>query len=393
MKIKSIDVVRKPLSLWGAFWDAQKHAPSATPLSRHDAYCHSLESWWWPQAQVLVRICTESGATGVGWAEDGTGASSGILDSHFRQLLIGQDARNIEKIWDILYRSSIPYGRRGAALMALSAVDIALWDLKGKVLGKPVYELLGGKVHDQLPAYASHLQPVAMEKFIEEAKAYVAEGYRGMKMRMPGSPRHGSEGVRMNLERVEAIRNAVGMDVDLMADAYMGWDFRFACQMVRELAPFRLGWIEEPLLPDEIDAYAELCTLSPVPVAHGENEATRWGFQNIIRRKAAHMLQPDVYRAGGISEVRKIAALAQAAGLEVVPHALGSPTLHVFSTLPNCRMVEVLTIPVWAKDQLSSQPPLFLGEPQPVNGHIQPSDSPGLGVKINPEVAPELSHW
>jgi len=393
MKIQTIEVVRKPLSLWGAFWEAQKHAPSATPVSRHDAYCHSLESWWWPQAQVLVRIRTESGATGFGWAEDGTGAASSILDSHFRQLLIGQDASRIESIWDILYRASIPYGRRGAALMALSAVDIALWDLAGKAVGKPVHELLGGKVHDRLSAYASHLQPVEMGKFVEEAKAYVSEGYRGMKMRMPGSPRHGAAGIRMNIERIEAVRDAVGEDIEVMADAYMGWDLRFARQMVREMAPYRIGWIEEPLLPDELDAYADLCATSPVPVSHGENEATRWGFQNIIQRKAAHLLQPDVYRAGGISEVRKIAALAQAAGIEVVPHALGAPTVHVFSTLPNCRMVEVLTVPVWALEKLADQPPLFLGEPQPQDGFITPSDKPGLGVTINPEVAPDLAHW
>ena len=394
MKITRVDVEHLPISLWGDFWDAQRTAASASPLSKYAQYADALDSWWWPQALVLVRVVTDAGVSGIGWAEDGVRAASDIVRHHFApRLLVGADPRQVEALWDQMYRASIPYGRKGAAVEAISAVDIALWDLAGKAAGKPVYELLGGATQPALPAYASFLQPVDMDLFVAEAKDYVAQGYRAMKMRMPGGPRHGGAGVRMNVERVAAVRDAVGPDVEVMADAYMGWDLRFAQRQLRALEPYDLGWIEEPLLPDELSAYAELCRTTRVPVAHGENEFTRYGFQQIIDARAAHVLQPDVHRVGGITEMRRVAMLASAAGLEVVPHAFSAPTVHAMIAAPNCRMLEVLTVPVWAKDRITRTEPVFLGEPTVDRGVVRPNPAAGLGVTINPARVPALSHW
>jgi len=380
-------------SLWGSFWEAQRKAPSSTPLSRYPEYAASLDSWWWPQRIVLVRIEASNGASGIGWAEDGTGAAGNVINAHFKQLLIDKDPYEIIKIWDVLFRASIPYGRKGIAIEALSAVDIALWDLKGKQLNVPVYKLLGGSNTNGMKTYASHLQPVDMDLFREEAKAYVAEGYQAMKMRMPGNPKHGLAGINSNVERIEAVREVVGNDIEIMADAYMGWDLRFAKRMMDAVKPYKLSWIEEPLLPDELGMYADLCSYSSVPVAHGENEFTRFGFSGIINAKAADILQPDVHRVGGITEIIRVACLAEAAGLEIVPHAFSAPTVHAMTAIPNCRMLEVLTIPVWAKDKIEEVPPVILGEPMPENGTVYASEAPGLGIKINSDLLPHLKHW
>ena len=376
-------------SLWGAFWEAQKKAPSASPLSRYKEYAGSLDSWWWPQALVIVRI-DAGDYSGIGWAEDGTGAAAAVIENHFRRLLVGQDPRQIERIGDILYRASIPYGRKGVAIEALSAVDIALWDLAGKAANKPVYDLLGGALRDRLPAYASHLQPVAKELLIEEAQAYVKEGYHAMKTRFPAHAGLGAAGIRRNVEHIALLREAIGSGIDLMSDAYMGWDLRFAKRMTKELETFDLGWIEEPLLPDELDAYAELCRVSRIPIAHGENEFTPYGFQQILQMRAAHVLQPDVHRAGGITAVRKIAALAEAAGVEVIPHAFSAPTVHVMAAIPNFRILEVLAVPVWARKDLEAIAPVFLGEPVVEGGEVVLNRRPGLGISLNVAEYPTL---
>ena len=387
-----VEVERVEQSLWGVFADVQRSTCCASPMSRYEKYAGSYESWSWPQAVVLVRITTDTGHSGIGWAEDGVGAASNIIQRHFTRFLIGTDAAKIELLWDQMFRASIPYGRKGAAIEALSAVDLALWDLKGKILGKPVYSLLGGPVVAEPLAYASHLQPVAMELFIREAMDYVRQGYKAMKMRMPGNPTQGARGIRANVDRVKALREAVGDDVDLMVDAYMGWDLAFSIRMARALEPYRLRWIEEPLLPDEISAYAELRRKSPIAIATGEHEFTHYGFRQLIDSGAADILQPDVHRAGGITAVRRVCALASAAGLEVVPHVFSAPTAHVVCAHSICPLMEHLTVPVWAQNTHEFKP-FILGEPTVVEGRVRLNGEPGFGIKINAENLPHLAHW
>jgi L-alanine-DL-glutamate epimerase-like enolase superfamily enzyme len=361
-------------------------------MSRYPEYAMSLDSWWWPQAVVLVRVEAESGHSGIGWAEDGVCAASSIIRLHLANFLVGADPFQTDLLWDQMYRASIPYGRKGAAIEAMSAIDLALWDLMGKITGLPVYRLLGGPAKPKVKAYASHLHPVAMDKFVEEAVDYVKQGYTAMKMRMPGHPAQGGKGIQANVDRVKAVRDAVGFDVDVMVDAYMGWDLPFAIRMARALEPFRVGWIEEPLLPDEIGAYAELRTKSGIPIATGEHEFTRYGFEELIRRGCADILQPDVHRAGGLTALRQICAMAGAAGLPVVPHAYSMPAVHLVAATANCPMVEQLTVPVWAKDAAAREP-MLSGEPAVVGGEIILPETAGLGVAINPASLPDLAHW
>jgi L-alanine-DL-glutamate epimerase-like enolase superfamily enzyme len=391
-KITSVEVERIEQSLWGAFAEVQRSTCSSTPMSKYEKYAASYDTWNWPQAVVLVRIANDQGQSGFGWAEDGVGAASNIVLRHFTRLLLGAEASQIELLWDQMFRASIPYGRKGAAIEAISAVDLALWDLKGKALGQPVYSLIGGPVVAQPAAYASHLQPVPMDLFVREAVDYVKQGYKAMKMRMPGNPTHGARGISANLERVEAVRDAVGDDIDLMVDAYMGWDLAFALRMAHALEPFHIRWIEEPLLPDELEAFAELRRKSPIAIATGEHEFTHYGFRQLIDRGAADILQPDVHRVGGITAARRVCAMASAAGLEVVPHVFSGPTAHLVCSHTVCPLIEHLTIPVWAQNTEGFKP-FILGEPTVVEGRAILSDKPGFGITINAERLPQLAHW
>ena len=390
--IKSVEVERVEQSLWGLFAQVQGSTCCSTPMSRYEKYANSFDSWNWPQAVVLVRITNEAGQSGIGWAEDGVGAASNIILRHFTRFLLGADTAQIELLWDQMFRASIPYGRKGAAIEAISAVDLALWDLKGKILREPVYSLLGGPVVAKPLAYASHLQPVPMDLFVREAVDYVRQGYKAMKMRMPGTPTHGARGIRANVERVKAVRDAVGDEIDLMVDAYMGWDLAFALRMTCALEPYRIRWIEEPLLPDEIAAFAELRRKSPIAIATGEHEFTHYGFRQLIDSGAADILQPDVHRVGGITAARRVCAMASAAGLEVVPHVFSGPTAHLVCSHTVCPLIEHLTIPVWAQTTNGFKP-FILGEPTVVEGRAILSNEPGFGIKINAERLPHLAHW
>ncbi|MCC7015977.1 MAG: hypothetical protein IT564_02090 [Rhodospirillales bacterium] len=390
--ITRVEVERIETSLWGQFWEIQRTAPSATPMSRFTEFAGSLESWMWPQATVFVRIETASGHVGIGWAEDGVGAASNAIKLHLQRFVLGRTPDQHEAIWEMMFRASIPYGRKGAALEAISAIDLALWDLRARIAGVPVWRLLGAATARAIPAYASHLQPVSHDRFVAEAVQYASDGYTAMKMRMPGHPGHGTSGIDMNVERVRLVRDAVGDKIELMVDAFMGWDLPFAKRMARALEPYRVGWIEEPLLPDDIAGYAELQRESPVAIATGEHEFTRYGFEQLIRAGAARVLQPDVHRAGGLSEVVRICKMAQDAGLAVAPHVFSAPTVHLVTALPVCAMVEHLTIPCWASASDSPEP-LLVGTPQVIAARTQASEAAGWGVTLNENANLQFARW
>ena len=296
---------------------------------------------------AVVEIETSDGTRGIGWCEDGCQAVSPIVKHHLQRLLIGQNPFEVEGLWDRLYRGTLPYGRKGTALQAISAIDIALWDLKGKVTGKPVYELLGGPVRSSVPVYASALHPVGSDKVREEAQAYIAAGYGAMKMRFPFGPGNGIDGMRANEDHVANVRAAVGPDIEIMADAYMGWDFLYAKKMCQRLEPYRLAWLEEPFLPDDLTSYAKLRQETNIPISGGEHEYTRYGFQQIIDAQAMDIVQPDLRRCGGFTEACKIVSLASAAGITLIPHAYGVTHIHLAQAFPSVSMVEYFPLPVW----------------------------------------------
>lgn len=385
-KITSVTVRHANRSIWGHLAEREKTLPLVTPLDIYPQFQETRGSWFWDSGMAVVHIETEDGISGFGWCEDGCDAISQIVERHLARLLVGQDPAEIEGLWDRLFRASLPYGRKGTALHAISAIDLALWDIAGKSAGKPVYELLGGPVRERIPVYASALHPVGADKVAAEAKAYVADGFTAMKMRFPFGPGDGVAGMRANEDHVANVRNAVGDDIEIMADAYMGWDFTYAKKMVRRLEQYRLAWLEEAFLPDDLNSYAKLRQETNIPISGGEHEYTRFGFQEIIEKQAMDIVQPDLRRCGGLTEARKIAALAYAAGLNVIPHAYGVTHIHFALSTVNCPMIEYFPMPCWDTLPDVEIEPIFHGEPQPVGGHVVMHREPGLGVSVNERI-------
>ena len=386
MQITSVSVRHADRSIWGHLAEREKTLPLVTPLDIYPQFQETRGSWFWDSGMAVVQIETDAGVVGHGWCEDGCSATSLVVENHLQRLLIGHDPEDVEGIWDRLFRATLPYGRKGSVLQAISAVDIALWDILGKAANKPVYQLLGGPVKESVPVYASALHPVGAEKVAAEAKDYVAQGYEAMKMRFPFGPGNGVEGMRTNEDHVACVRDAVGDDIEIMADAYMGWDFLYAKKMCRRLEKYNLAWIEEAFIPDDLDSYAKLRQETSIPVSGGEHEYTRYGFKDIIDKRAMDIIQPDLRRCGGFTEARKIAAMAAAAGVTLIPHAYGVTHIHLALAFPVVPMVEYFPLPCWDSMPDVEVEPIFHGEPVPKDGMVTLESRPGLGVTVNDKI-------
>ncbi len=386
MKITRVQVSHAARSIWGHLAEREKTLPLVTPLDVYTQFKATRGSWFWDSGMAVVRVETDAGVIGTGWCEDGCETTGRIVERHLSRLLVGQNPFEVEGLWDRMFRATLPYGRKGIALQAISAIDIALWDLMGRALEKPVYELLGGPVCESIPVYASALHPVGHDKVHEEARAYVAEGYTAMKMRFPCGPGDGAAGMKRNEEHVANVREAVGPDVEIMADAYMGWEFTYAKKMCRRLEPYRLAWVEEPFMPDDLNSYAKLRQETSIPVSGGEHEYTKFGFEQIIEKQAMDVVQPDLRRCGGFTEGRKIAAIAAAAGVTLIPHAYGITHLHFAAATPCCPMVEYFPLPCWDSLPAAEIEPIFIGEPTPQRAVVMPPSGAGLGVTVNDKI-------
>jgi L-rhamnonate dehydratase len=350
----------------------------ANPMSIYPAYKEKRSSWgaqWGPE--VLVRITTDDGLEGIGCTAPAPARM--FVEQHFARLLLGADPFDIEMLWDQMFRASLPYGRKGLPIMAISAVDVALWDLIGKAKGEPVWRLLGGKTKPALPVYSTG----------NDVAHYHALGFRGFKLAMPYGPADGWKGMKGNLALVEQSREIVGPDSDIMLDCYMAWNVEYTVRMARLLEPYNIRWIEECLPPDDYEGYAEITArIDSTTVATGEHEYTRWGYKELISRRCCHILQPDLAWVGGISEARKIAGMASAWGLDVIPHAGGLQPwgLHFIASQVNCPLAECVVIGNQGEpDAVRSMYPFLEGVPLPVDGLIAPSDEPGIGVSVNPD--------
>jgi L-alanine-DL-glutamate epimerase-like enolase superfamily enzyme len=316
----------------------------------------------------------------VGRAGPIGGALAQSILQQFKPLLLGEDARATERIWDLMHRSAV-HGRKGPTMMAISAIDCALWDLKGKALDQPVYRLLGGPTRESIPAYASTLGfSVEPEDVARRAAAFAEAGYRAQKWFFKRGPADGKAGMEQNETLVRTVREAAGNDTDIMFDAWMSWDPDYALAMARRVERYNVRWIEEPLLPDKIAATAGIRRRSPVPIATGEHEYTRWGIQLLIDAAACDVIQADTYWAGGISEMRKICTLASVAELPVIPHghSVSANTHLIASQPPNlCPMAEDLI--KW--NQVHE---FFLRDPVVrERGSLRLPDAPGLGMELD----------
>jgi L-rhamnonate dehydratase len=328
---------------------------------------------------VFVQIETDEGVTGIGGPVQHEVAYA--IARQFRALLIGEDPRATERLWDKMYRHAV-HGRKGVEMMAISAIDCTLWDLRGRWLGQPVYRLLGGPVRETIPAYASALGfSLEPEKVHQRVTEFVAQGYTATKWFPRHGPTDGREGIARNLELAGALRDALGPDRDFMLDAWMSWDVPYTVRMSELLEELRPRWIEEPVMPDLIDACAEIRRRSRVPIATGEHEYTRWGLKLLMDAGAAETLQPDTYWAGGISEMVKICAVASCYGLFVIPHGHSVPAnvqLSAALPIPSVPLVEYLV--KWQELlQFFWKTPL-----KPIDGKITVPDGPGMGMEVDP---------
>ncbi|HEU4451792.1 MAG TPA: enolase C-terminal domain-like protein, partial [Longimicrobium sp.] len=295
-----------------------------------------------------------------------------------------------EFLWQHMYRRTMAFGRKGIGMVAISAVDIALWDLLGKSAKQPVYRLLGGKTKPRIPVYASRLYSTPLEELASEAAKYRDEGYRAMKLRFGWGPTDGAAGMRRNVDLVSTVRETVGDDVDIMADAYMGWNLDYAKRMLPLLEPFNLRWLEEPVIPDDIQGYAELKSYGRIPIAGGEHEFTLHGFRELLEARAVDYIQFDTNRVGGISQARKISALAEAHAVPVIPHAGQMHNYHIVMASVNSPMAEYFPpVEVEVGNELFWY--LCKGEPRAEGGYIDLADDvPGLGLTIDEEALREF---
>jgi L-alanine-DL-glutamate epimerase-like enolase superfamily enzyme len=332
---------------------------------------------------VIVEIFTDDGHVGIGNAALAPQITKQVIDLYLKPILIGADPWDIEFLWQQMYRRTMAFGRKGIGMTAISAVDIALWDLLGKSAKQPVYRLLGGKTKPKIPVYASRLYSMPLDELEAEAKRYKKEGYKAMKLRFGWGPNDGAEGMQRNVDLVRTVRDAVGDEIDVMADAYMGWTLDYAKRMLPLLEIFHLRWLEEAVIPDDIHGYAELKSYGRVPIAGGEHEFTLYGFRELLEARAVDYIQFDTSRVGGISQARKISALAEAHSVPVIPHAGQMHNYHIVMASLNSPMAEYFPIvDVEVGNELFWY--IFDGEPQAKSGFIELRDDvPGLGLTIN----------
>ncbi len=355
------------------------------------------KSFGWSQRVTGLRqtalcvISTDAGTQGVGEAFYFGGPSkivAELMREGFGPLLIGRDPMDTSVIWDLLYNWTRDQGQKGVTISALSAVDIALWDLKGQALGLPVYKLLGGAYRTKARVYATGLYepqgvPDIPDALVEEALGYKAAGFVGMKLKV-------GYGLETDLHYVKAIRQAIGEELLLMVDANHAYNASEAIRLARAMEPHDIYWFEEPVPPEDLDGYLELKRNAKMLIAGGECEYTRYGFRELINRRAVDILQPDLCAMGGFSEMLKVIAMASAANLPVVPHVWGTSVglaaaLQLFAALPHFPERRFPAEPLFEYD--CSPHPFRDGVTHERfsmrDGYLEIPDRPGLGVSLD----------
>ncbi len=379
-RIKDIRVFSLgPKAQGGTYFDAgsQQHwlvdSLIANPMSGYAKYRDRRSSWGiGVLGSVVVEIETEDGTVGVATGSGGVPAGW-LIKHHFARFLIGADARNINLIWDQMYRASLPYGRKGLTIMAISAVDLALWDLVGKVRGEPVYNLIGGRAQDEIRFYCTGPDALAIKNL----------GFWGAKVPLPHSHFDGEDGLRCNLEFLAAHRAAVGPDFALMVDCYMSLSVPYAIRLAEAAKPLNIHWWEEVLSPEDNDGYREIKRAHPTLTwTTGEHEYTRYGFRQLIADRTIDILQPDVMWVGGLTETLRIAAHAAAYDTLVIPHGSGPYSYHFIASQTGPAFCEYVAASADGRTVHPVFGALFVGEPVPVNGRLTIPDAPGFGMEL-----------
>jgi len=353
----------------------------ATPMSIYPPYRATRSSWGLNVlGTVVVELETRDGTRGFGVSTGGAPAAW-IIQHHLARFVRGQSPWNVEQIWDQMYRATLYYGRKGLVMNAISAIDLALWDLLGHLRQEPVYAMLGGAVRDDIVFYATGPRPDVAKDL----------GFIGGKLPLQWGPASGPEGLRRNIETFAVMRERVGMDFWLMVDCWMALDVPYALELARGLQTYQPRWLEECFPPDDVWAYRALknAVRGQLLITSGEHEATRWGFRALIETGQVDIIQPDVGWCGGLTELLKISAVADAHGVAVIPHGSSVYSYHFVITRPNSPFAEFLMMHPQATEVVPMFSPLLEDEPVPVNGRLKVPDRPGFGVRLNRSVLEE----
>ena len=350
---------------------------------------------------LLVEVETDNGLVGIGEAGSAGGpltSTQVVLEHELKPLLLGEDPLRIEYLWQKMFQRTRQHGRRGIVMHAISGIDIALWDIAGKVAQLPVYRLLGA-YRDTVEAYASggfYQEGKDIAALVEEAGSYMSQGYRAMKMKIGRNPStqtnlrellaaHDKCVVSLDddLARVEAVRRVLGREAKLMVDINCAWSPALAIQMGKALEPYNLYWIEEPVATDDIRGSAEVARALGTAIAGYETEIGAYGFRELITQGAVDIVQPDIAWAGGFTECRRIAAFAYVYNIMTAPHAFSSAltlvaSMHLLAALPNGLMLEFDQNPNALRQQLFKEP--ISAEA----GFVKLPERPGLGVELDP---------
>ena len=379
MKIKEIRIVkvdfpRRELKTASRRESWGTQAEVANPMSRY-SHVKRHRSLWLPKFEgAYVQVTAEDGTSGLGplWP---AGPLAPVIE-HFNEQLCGQDALAHERIADMMFRLTKPYGTQGLASYAISAVDLALWDLKGNLLEQPVYALLGGPAREKIFCYCTG----------NDVDWYKELGFRAFKLACPYGPADGWDGISKNAEFVAAARETIGDECELMLDCWMAFDVDYTVRLAEALRPYRLKWMEECLIPEDLDGHVQLRQRLPwQTLATGEHWYTHYTFQWAIQHKVVDILQADIMWCGGVTTMQKICASADGAGMQVIIHAGGNNVYgqHFSIASPATPWLECFigTFPGVPLEEGWGMP----GMAMPKDGWLTPNDAPGFGLEILPE--------
>jgi len=358
-------------------------------LPKNQRFSYS-QAWYDNRTIMVVEILTDEGITGWGEAFGPAFVHKKIIEDIYKPLIIGKDPFDNEVIWETLYNCLRDHGQKGVTIEAISAIDIALWDIKGKYTKLPIYKLLGGSFRDELTAYATGFYHRNLKnqtkKLVDEAYKYISEGFKALKIKI-------GFGIEDDIKNVKAIREAVGDDIKIMVDANHAYNANNAIKVGKRIEEFDIFWFEEPVPPEDKNGYIEVKNNINIPIAGGEAEFTRYGFNDLINKRCIDIVQPDACVMGGITEFKKVISLASIQNIQCYPHIWGSSIALAtgiqmgFSlpNFPNCLfpsvvMLELDRTPNIFREELSTIPFTF------ENGIIKRNNRPGLGINVNREL-------
>ncbi len=353
-----------------------ENAEVANPVSRYPKYKPLRRLWRPPWQQVACVVTAEDGTWGLGITSYSSPVAA-IVNEHLAPLLVGEECLATEKLWDMMFRMTSPYSASGLASYAISAVDLALWDLKGKLLNKPVYELLGGPARDRIFCYATG----------NDTDWYMELGFKATKLACPYGPADGLDALVKNEELVARTRELIGPNVELMLDCWMAFDLEFAVRLGERLRPYNLKWMEDCLIPEDFQGFVEMRRRLPwQTLATGEHWYTMLPFFFAASQHVVDILQPDIQWVGGVTATVKVCHIAEAAGMSVIPHggmndAYGQHVCYAMPSIPwgECFVGTPPGVPL--SEGGRSTPGMAL----PEKGYLRPSDAPGFGIELTRE--------